>query len=398
MSFKKDQIPGGWWRFDRYEIVGGYIRPAQGAKLEEYDVWENFNESIKTTRGQPPYQKLIEILAKAGVDRTVRQKGDSPLDVLPRDKEGTLCLPSAAESHLLKWCSEYGLLGILTNDVSSISLAPRWKPLGADDASPLMPTLIQYNRFPEEWTTSKVFNSPLPPPGQPQLVQRGALVSRTESKNFPTPHVISQDGDGHIGQRPLGLELAGFFPSVPEDELDTFEYPLPLSPEFWRLYCEPVHAFLDAAVRLRSCAQRLNPRNLVASISRDAAAIMLNRLLAQNTRVVQIRRTDNVLEQRWYCPSLLSLLAAMLVNDITEGRFTFRCPGCRSAFVSSGYQSRYCSSECRHREQKRDLRRRIRIAESLFASEKGVKEVALEMDERVASVRTWYRNFRRNQK
>ena len=70
MHLKNKYIMGApWWKFDSYEIRDGCIRPAANAKLEEYDPWQKFLQSRKTTNGQPPYQQLIQILSKAGVHK-----------------------------------------------------------------------------------------------------------------------------------------------------------------------------------------------------------------------------------------------------------------------------------------------------------------------------------------
>ena len=35
---------GDWWRFDRYSVRNGLIRPVEGASLERYNPWETGRE------------------------------------------------------------------------------------------------------------------------------------------------------------------------------------------------------------------------------------------------------------------------------------------------------------------------------------------------------------------
>ncbi len=53
-----------WWRFSEYELRDGYLRPAQGAKLESYSPWDIYRDSRETAvRAQTPrYQQLSALL------------------------------------------------------------------------------------------------------------------------------------------------------------------------------------------------------------------------------------------------------------------------------------------------------------------------------------------------
>ncbi len=56
--------------------------------------------------------------------------------------------------------------------------------------------------------------------------------------------------DGDWVKEGLPTTWGRFFPDVPEAERDTYPYPAPCGPEFWRLYAEPVEDFLRAAATL----------------------------------------------------------------------------------------------------------------------------------------------------
>jgi hypothetical protein len=59
---------GQWFRFDRYELENGFIRPAKGARLQRYDPFEMYGRSKKESRGKPPYQTLLDLLSHLGAD------------------------------------------------------------------------------------------------------------------------------------------------------------------------------------------------------------------------------------------------------------------------------------------------------------------------------------------
>jgi hypothetical protein len=61
-------IAGRWFRFDRYQLENGFIRPARGASLQSYDPFEMYERSKKECRGKPPYQTLLDLLSHLGAD------------------------------------------------------------------------------------------------------------------------------------------------------------------------------------------------------------------------------------------------------------------------------------------------------------------------------------------
>ena len=51
-DFRSGATQGEWWRHSLYEIRDGCIRPAEGADLEWYDPWPDFQRTRAQTVGQ----------------------------------------------------------------------------------------------------------------------------------------------------------------------------------------------------------------------------------------------------------------------------------------------------------------------------------------------------------
>src|ERR1700687_2656608 len=105
-------VAGNWWKFDRYELSGGMIRPARGAKLSRYDPWDDQDPAAPLQQDRvPAYRSLLDI-----VNRLRYLESPSPQNRFGR-------LHPRSEEELLDWCSRYGLLGLLPHDAVSITLA-----------------------------------------------------------------------------------------------------------------------------------------------------------------------------------------------------------------------------------------------------------------------------------
>src|SRR5262249_463554 len=59
-----DVAVGFWWRFSRYELQAGCIRPASSATLEWYDPWAAYRDSRERGAATQtlPYQSLLDLL------------------------------------------------------------------------------------------------------------------------------------------------------------------------------------------------------------------------------------------------------------------------------------------------------------------------------------------------
>ncbi len=339
MKMKKDLnvVTGGWWRWTRYEIRDGCIRPAPGSRLESYDprdIWLRTRPPAKSSNqrrsGEPPYQSLLRLLGEL----EYRRPGDAQLDFTPAQVDRLLApLTDESEAKLLKWCAQYGLLGILLHRTVHITLAPRTRLYQ-----------VQHTKIGAGWSTTEI------------------PITRHQPIVIPFAIVQPLRGAGPVSER-LGITWARFFPNVPPVQCESFSYPTPLTEEFWKSYAEPVEDFLLGmralldlhqtirvfqseslkAQRLLELKDALTPRHLVAE-----------GLLAGVSLALQWN-TDRRIQQKWVTSSLLASLATTMLEDLTYGR-ALECPGCGHPFVSGAYQAKFCSVRCRWAEQKRASR------------------------------------------
>src|SRR5258707_715257 len=122
MKINKDLnvVAGSWWRWSHYVIQAEYIRPAPGARLIRYDplkIWVETRPPAKSSNQQEsheaPYQSLLRLLGELRYD----SPDDDPESTFrPQDVDlpcGTIVrLTEESEEKLLKWCAQYGLLGV----------------------------------------------------------------------------------------------------------------------------------------------------------------------------------------------------------------------------------------------------------------------------------------------
>lgn len=324
---------GRWWRWTRYEIRDGYIRPARGAQLRIYDPWKVWVETRPLARSsnqrklqETPYQSLLALL----IELQYRQPGDIPLDFKPGELNLLLAsLTADSEAKLLGWCARYGLLGVLPHRAVQVTLAPQ---TGVH---------IQYAKFGAGWIATE---------RQPPL----------------TPGAVLQPlrGVGSVAE-PLSATWSRFFPDVPPDQRETFRYPEPLTEKFWAMYAEPLADFLSCMHALRelhqatmlfqarSAAER-RLGNLQAALA-GGSHLMPEGLVAGVGLALNWDRSRRSVHLKWVASSLLASLTVMMLQDVAYGR-ALQCPGCGRAFVSGAYQARFCSERCRWVVQKREYR------------------------------------------
>ena len=97
------QPTGLWWCYSRYEIRGGYIRPAPRARLTPFDpsAWPRSGKA-----DLPPYLELAHLVREIPTDQ--------PLGSL--DESGHI------GRDVLDWCRKHGLLGLLPHTLLSVRL------------------------------------------------------------------------------------------------------------------------------------------------------------------------------------------------------------------------------------------------------------------------------------
>ncbi len=98
---------------------------------------------------------------------------------------------------------------------------------------------------------------------------------------------------------------------------------------------------------------------------------------------------DKGLRQEWASPSLLASFAEMLVIDLFAGRRAQYCECCRFPFTTDAYQARYCSPPCRLRQQKRNLRARIKQARASYMKGQSILQISENLGAAAEMVQGW---------
>jgi hypothetical protein len=336
---------GRWWRWTRYEIRDGYIRPAPGARLQVYDPWKVWLETRPLAKNsdqqklqETPYQALLTLLGEL----RYRQPGDIPLDFTPRELNLMLAsLTADSEKKILEWCARYGLLGVLPHRALRVTLAPQ------------KGSQIQYAKIGAGWI---------------------ATERAEEQQSLETPCAVLQPlrGTGVVAE-PLSTTWSRFFPDVRHDQRENFSYPEPLTKDFWMRYAEPLADFLSGMHALRELHQAIRLFQAKSAAARrfgklqaalaGGPELMYEGLVAGVGLALQWKRSRQF-QLKWVAGSLLASLTMMMLQDLSYGR-ALQCPGCGRAFVSGAYQARYCSVRCRWLVQKREYRTSRRSSDRL---------------------------------
>lgn len=359
MPEELDAAGGMWWRFTSYELDQGRIVPGAEAELERYDPWEAYREvRQERSENELPYQSLVSLIERARL-KVVLQKNS--VQLTPESEQG-----------LLDWCTRYGLLGVLLHRLSAATLAARWEPMRGEyvrdgvTREAIEPVLRRFFPVATGWqvTATAHLGRVIEPTDS---IRAQDLVSDSDlASNWPSPHVIIRDvSTNRLEEEPLSKTWARFFPSVPEGETDTFDYPVPLSEGFWRMYAEPLDDFLDAARSLRNALRALGQMKPYKEASDEERREIVGGRDALHSLTRSVSPTialleDGSIRQEWIAPSLLASLGMMALQDLSEDRRIRSCAACGSIFLTSAYQAQYCSPRCRNRAQKQRYRERVR--------------------------------------
>jgi len=330
-----------WWRFDKYELTSrldGVVRPAADATAMPYDPWQDYLDARRRGSGEgrvmPPYQELIDL----------RQS------VWSTDTDGSYgVLDARQERRLLEWCCRHGMLGLWHHQVLFAGF-----PDGPKRGKGVR--LRGYERAPGEWREVSGFTGRGGPRGQPRgprLPEEyvAALPREVWRDALPTGGFIVRElASGAISQAPLRSEWKLYFaPDGPLAE-PTWPIPSPTSLEFWRSYGEPVAMMMFAAQELAFAIEHLNAGGV-----QGIASLQKLNALAAPTAPALVETADGV-TMGWDSPSLLSSLAIMAITDASGGARPLVCQVCGAPFLSTSYQTLYCSNRCK--ETARTRRRR----------------------------------------
>jgi len=379
-----------WWRYSDYTVVNNTIRPAPNATLTSYDPW------------------------LTGGEATVRLTG---LVSECADWTFPAALPARCTKRLIKWCRDYGLLGILQHRVSlvefarpSVTFEVKGRVAGLLSVGGVLSASFPatfYNRTGSAWWSKSeeardfervdaiVVDIGKGPEGTHSLLDAGCKkisVSVRKARNAGVPAKLSHPvdlggglmwaegtvpdigsrwhGEPRVGRalvsslgsdqqetqwEPLDRTFGRFFPDIPASATCAESYALPNTPEFWAAYGEPVEEFLDAA-RLFKLALQSIGGGRGANRRSPVSTRHLESLLSEYS--VGLDYAKGRFEMKWRSPSLLGALALTAAMDATRDNNQFRfCSVCGGMFPVTSYQKKYCGVSCRGTARKRTQRK-----------------------------------------
>ena len=372
---------GHWWRFARYQVVGGRVGPGPGAHLETYDPWE-----LKPKRGQPaPYVELARLgEAISGWHdemvavslRRFRQEVARPLrptaeemvtyiDQLVAARAGAYPAPQEPPAEicelLTEWCARFGLLGILQQETLAVNLEATPEALLdlseivgglADDQ--LVSRFQRFERAAGGWRTLSLLARTREKKDTHRGLTRrswGELLKSTvwplDESQLP-PATVLRRGLRVGTQLPAALDLAPLAQVRSVHFGCSRHFYEPNTEEFWHAYSEDAVEFAGYAVVL---ARALSGVQDKSARKRAPHVQQLNDLLAPVALVVGEEK--GVLRSRYVSPSLVGTLAAMAFCDIAGGVRFAHCEHCGQLFSSRRTDRRFCSTACQNAAKKR---------------------------------------------
>lgn len=420
-----DVHKGSWWKFDRYEVRNRYIRPAPGAHGEEYNPWERYRESQARKRGQqPPYQSLLRLVQPLVAPNAFRSRiteAHPTLSVTPDlEKEvADWCAQYGLLGLLLERARMVALAPRWQTSVEwGRQLMPqqtvyrwargKWEErvecmLPGPDPIPMKPIesappkeLAQQSEILEELTQqlatmmklAKESGTPMPrSKGQRRKISPDVLgidfwidyvkkCARAEAAKkgglVKNPSLLSlmklRQPQGVLLER--GIEAlnsrawATYFPDVPKAQQATYEYPVPMSPQFWEMYAEPLEEFLLVALTLYYAVQlwqRRGDRQWGAHREKLTAAT-LALLSFDAVTLCSNPSEDGMPTLKWVSPSLVTSLQLMIYQDNNQERRVQWCKWkpCGGVFVNVSGRADYCTDDCRNAAQQSKYRERQR--------------------------------------
>lgn len=361
-------VLGTWWRFDRYVVEAGALRPAPGASLQLFDPWASYAQARSgwgSSAGKAPYESLLDLVWD--IRLRPKPKGEAP--------ELTL----ECEQALLDWCAAHGLLGLLPHEAEVAHLAPRWAPMEEFELAgiPLVVTRLMYQWGYTGWQVGMdVWWQTMSQALDEAPKQEGELVPRNLQPDYwGLPSVLSRAiGDASWATLPIELAWGRFFPDIAEKDRRDHFYPVPLSDVFWQDYAEPVVAFLDAATLFYQTLMNLgfevrgNELPGEAEHRKGEAHRALFSLLA-GCMPALAHDPQGAPIRAFHSKSLLASFAMMAYLDLTSGKRIMLCDEDLRPYVSGAYQARYCSDRCRNRALKRAYRERHREPDPATAAD-----------------------------
>lgn len=341
---------GPWWRCSAYEIRDGYIRPGEGAEIEEYDPWELWARDQEAKAPvRSPYHDLLDVSACFDLEEGLRTEGKWIDRIELND-----------EANLLRWCTRYGLLGVLHCEAVFTYFYPRWTAAPPQGGRGLhyVPSQLGLLRQAGDWEWDEIhYDVPREDPSlEGAAVDMTKLTADERAEIYVGSAIV--DRGLHLryarrwGQESVAHAWGRFFPNIgDQSRRDTAEYPEINTPAFWASYSERIEDFAAAAILLTDTILKEFGGEDLWSHTLEHFLSPLG-LRADPT-------ADGFRQMSVVSPSLVSTLALMAMLDLTRAQRLHSCPICNTYFSSATPRARYCSVRCRQTAQKRAYRQRV---------------------------------------
>ena len=347
------------------------IRPADGAVLEPYYPWREYQNAI-AAGSLPAYAELLSIsndIKSIGTNTTI---------------------DSGTVRKILDWCSRNGLLGLLHRETAYVRLAATEKQNDLDGET--YSSHATYFHEGGSWTEGN--------------------IDVGKEKLEPAVLVRSASGPKEVN---LAEGWGKYFYTVAAEEKLAYQYPHPETEAFWQQYSEPLAMFLmyvkqfDDAVNTLALVKGDNSvfeelgfgshpaedeelnllpdtfptiRLDLSEYDQDAENVGaaeglkhgfvlaamdgFNNLLAGSNMQLSANEFGNYIP-RVYPSSLLSFLSASCMEDLLFGvRNLVRCasPNCNNIVFTENPNQAYCSMKCKKREEMKRYRAKRRKKKS----------------------------------
>jgi hypothetical protein len=346
MRKKSPVFPAAWWRFDRYQIAAGAIRPAPKARLETFDPWNTFARAKGQFRTvETIWGNLAELVRQLEQDAVAE------------------CTPSSqGEKLILDWCHRYGLLGLLPGTAVKIDLPPTYqdarRSFGVSSPSGRLRAVEweSYGQVAGHWLRHTRQSGEFNVKRTPWTAGQRAAVGPEESYRTVSWSWIDFEWKTETTVNVLKPYFVQPTPACP------------LSARFWSTYQEPIRLWVHAAKEFvaslelisnhatqRFAREKVQPEE---ELKINQALWRLNSLAASQASYYEFG--SSVLTEQAASASLLSAMAKMFLLDIIDRRRLIRCATCGRIFVSNEPKSQYCKIACRSLAQTRRYRSRVK--------------------------------------
>ncbi len=347
----KKSVAGCWARWSEYRCrtnpLNGelLIGPAPGARMKWYSPWKVWERVRKTNGESPDYERAMSVYRRLEIP-----EGDS---AIPKT---VTFWTHRRRKLLLELASQIGLTMEPFLGISGILTWPRlfWS-VGNGLWHFASPTC---SRSPTDHSAIGFF-----PPGFSRANSAKVRVDdgkpgdplRVLPPDFPDPRIeFNYIRSMFPAKRPIDW-LARFFPHTDGEDLEMFLYPMPYTPEWWRLYHEPVKDFVGA---LRSIDGLLSGAIRELKDNEGIGGSVLASRATNLQLVSEIQDGKMKLTRKGY--TLLDTWALMILTDLSGGRCFVHCPECGIYATKKSPRALYCSKKCAGRSRQRKHRNQSR--------------------------------------